>query len=339
MTDTIGGVDQLRSTMATRGAEGEALARGTPAGGDRSRKRKLGIGFWMSAGWVTLVLLWAVLGNAFPGTQDPTKPDPCAPFVAKRVDLGLDNGLGTTSTKAGCTVASRAGAGPSTKHLLGLDLSARDNLARIVSGARVAMVVGVVTIAIAMLIGGSIGLIAGYFGGKIETFMMAAVDIMLAFPTLVLALAIVAILGQGLSTTMIAITVVAVPAMARIARASTLTYARREFVTAARLMGAKNSRIIVREILPNVIFPLLAFALIAIAVAIVAEGALAFLSLSVKDPQPSWGQMITDGRPGLLRGQPAASLIPAGVMFLTVLSFNLLGDKFRQIFNVREAAL
>jgi peptide/nickel transport system permease protein len=167
---------------------------------------------------------------------------------------------------------------------------------------------------------------------------MAVVDIMLAFPTLVLALAIVAVLGRGLTNACIAITVVAIPAFARITRANTLSYAEREFVTAARVMGAKNTRIMIREILPNVIFPVVAFALVAIAVAIVAEGSLAFLSLSVKDPNASWGQMILDGR-GVIDEWPHVSLIPSAIMFVTVLAFNLLGEQFRQIFNVRDAAL
>jgi peptide/nickel transport system permease protein len=167
---------------------------------------------------------------------------------------------------------------------------------------------------------------------------MAVVDIMLAFPTLVLALAIVAVLGRGLTNACIAITVVAIPAFARITRANTLTYAEREFVTASRVMGAKNSRIMAREILPNVIYPVISFALVAIAVAIVAEGSLAFLSLSVKDPNASWGQMILDGR-GVIEDAPHVALIPAAVMFITVLCFNLMGDQFRRIFNVRDAAL
>ena len=175
-------------------------------------------------------------------------------------------------------------------------------------------------------------------GGKTDLLLQRVMDIMLAFPTLVLALAIVTVLGRGIINACIAITVVAIPAFARITRANTLAFAEREFVTAARVMGAKHVRIMVREILPNVIFPVMAFALVAIAIAIVAEGSLAFLSLSVKDPQASWGQMINDGRQNI-KDAPAVCLIPAGVMFVTVLCFNLLGDKFRQILNVKDAAL
>jgi peptide/nickel transport system permease protein len=152
-------------------------------------------------------------------------------------------------------------------------------------------------------------------------------------------IAVSVFLGSNLRNICIAIGIIAIPAFARIARASTLAFAQREFVTAARAMGAKNGRIILREILPNVVLPVTAFALIVVAVAIVAEGALAFLGLSVQDPTPSWGSMIDDGRPKLNEGIAHISLIPAGAMFLTVLSFNMLGDRFRAFFDVRESRL
>ena len=252
--------------------------------------------------------------------QDPNVPDQCAQYVVPQFNIitgeetmpVYEPGQVIDGVRVDlCTADSRANAKPSTTHWLGTDSSARDTFARAVHGARVAMIAGVVTIAIGLVVGGTIGLIAGFYRGKTETFLMAIVDIMLAFPTLVLALAIVAVLGRGLFNACIAITVVAIPAFARITRANTLAYAEREFVTAARVMGAKNTRIMLREILPNVIFPVVAFALVAIAVAIVAEGSLAFLSLSVKDPQASWGQMILDGR-GVIDEWPHVSLIPAG---------------------------
>jgi peptide/nickel transport system permease protein len=314
------------------------------SGGGGGKKRKLGLGFWIPAAWIFVVLVCAVFGPSLPGIQNPNKPDPCAPFSAPKFDLGLDSALTQSRVQDGvdtskCTADSKPGAFPSSKHPLGLDSAGRDTLARLVAGARIAVIVGVVTIGIAVIIGGIIGLISGFYGGRTETLMMAGVDIMLAFPVLVLALAIVAILQPGLQTTCIAITIVAIPAFARISRANTLTYSQREFVTAARLVGARNRRIIRREILPNVVLPVMAFALVAVAVAIVAEGSLAFLGLSVQEPQASWGSMILDGRGLLTDGQPNVALVPAFVMFLTVLCLNLLGEKFRQSFDVRGAAL
>jgi peptide/nickel transport system permease protein len=315
------------------------------AGGGGAKKRKLGLSFWLPAAWILVVLISAVAGPILPGLQDPNKPDPCTQYSADIVDLGLNSGLTGTGGEINgvdtskCGPQSKPGASPSSKHLLGLDSAGRDVLARLVAGARIAMIVGLLTIGIAVLVGGTIGLIAGFYGKRTEVVLMAGVDIMLAFPVLVLALAIVAILQPGLKTTCIAITIVAIPAFARIARANTLTYSQREFVTAARLIGAKNQRILRREVLPNIILPVMAFALVAVAVAIVAEGSLAFLGLSVADPQASWGAMILDGRGLLTEGQPNVALIPAFVMFLTVLCLNLLGDKFRQAFDVRGAAL
>jgi len=310
------------------------------------KKKRLGLAFWIPAVWIFLVLFGALFANILP-LKDPNLPDPCAQYVVKK--FNIITGTETTPHYPpgtvidgvhvdNCTYASRSNATPSSTHWLGTDSSARDTFARLVFGARVAMIAGVVTIAIGLAVGGTIGLIAGFYRRKTETILMAIVDIMLAFPTLVLALAIVAVLGRGLTNACIAITVVAIPAFARITRANTLTYAEREFVTASRVMGAKNSRIMAREILPNVIYPVISFALVAIAVAIVAEGSLAFLSLSVKDPNASWGQMILDGR-GVIEDAPHVALIPAAVMFITVLCFNLMGDQFRRIFNVRDAAL
>jgi peptide/nickel transport system permease protein len=314
--------------------------------GSGKKRRRLGLAFWLPALWVFLILFGAVFADLLP-LQDPNVPDKCAQYVVPQFNINTgeetmpvyEPGQVIDGVRVDlCTADSRANAKPSSTHWLGTDSSARDTFARAVYGARVAMIAGVVTIAIGLVVGGTIGLIAGFRRGKSETFLMAIVDIMLAFPTLVLALAIVAVLGRGLTNACIAITVVAIPAFARITRANTLSYAEREFVTAARVMGAKNTRIMIREILPNVIFPVVAFALVAIAVAIVAEGSLAFLSLSVKDPNASWGQMILDGR-GVIDEWPHVSLIPSAIMFITVLAFNLLGEQFRQIFNVRDAAL
>jgi len=338
VTDLGSGMDASLAATTDAGTEDDGPGR---------KKKRFGLSFWIPMSWVLVVLFCAIFGPFLP-LKDPNTTDPCAQYVTPRFDIntgkettpvyepGQTDASGLRLDK--CTLDSKPSAKPSTTHPLGTDAQARDTLSRLVAGARVAMIAGVVTIVIGLVIGGTIGLIAGYFRGAVETVLMAIVDIMLAFPTLVLALAIVAILGRSLTNACIAITVVSIPAFARITRANTLAFAEREFVTAARVMGAKHIRIMTKEILPNVIFPVLAFALVAVAIAIVAEGALAFLSLSVKDPNASWGQMINDGR-STLEDAPYVALIPAGAMFVTVLCFNLLGDKFRQIFNVKDAAL
>ena len=271
-------------------------------------RRKLGFGFWLPVGWIALVFFCALTADFLP-IQDPIRGD----FTALKEP-------------------------PSADHLLGTDGNGRDILSRLIHGAQVSLTVGIVSVGLGMLGGALIGLVAGYFRGKLETTLMGVVDTMLAFPALILAIAIVTFMGQSLRNVTIAIAILAVPAFARITRAATLTFAQREFVTAARAMGAKNSRILLREILPNVVLPVGAFALVVVAVAIVAEGGLAFLSLSVPRPEPSWGSMIDIGRSDL-EDAPWISLIPAFVMLLTVLSFNLVGDRMRSKFDVKEGAL
>jgi peptide/nickel transport system permease protein len=270
--------------------------------------KRLGLMFWLSVGWLALVVLLAVLADVLP-FHDPTSP-----------------GVGP------------AREGPFGETVLGTDALGRDMLARTVHGARVSLIVGFSSIAAGLLIGGTIGLLAGYFRGRFETIAMGAVDVLLAFPALVLGLALVSFLGPSLATVTLAIAVLSIAPIARIIRANTLTFAQREFVLAARTLGAKNRRIIVSEILPNVLPAALSFALVAVAVAIVSEGALAFLGLSVPAPRPTWGSMINEGRT-ILEDAPHVSFVPSGVMFLTVLALNFAGDSLRARFDVREGRL
>ncbi|MBV8690316.1 MAG: ABC transporter permease [Actinobacteria bacterium] len=223
----------------------------------------------------------------------------------------------------------------SIHHLLGTDELGRDELARIIFGARVSLTVGFASIAIGLAFGGLIGLVAGYYRGRTDRVLMAVVDVMLAFPPLVFTLALIAFLGQSLFNVTIAIAVISIAPIARIVRASTLTFAERDFVVAARTLGAKDRRIILREILPNVAIPIGAFSFIAIALAIVGEGALAFLGQSVKAPTATWGGMISQGR-NFLQDNPQLSLIPSAFMFITVLALNFVGDRIRSRFDVRE---
>jgi peptide/nickel transport system permease protein len=224
-------------------------------------------------------------------------------------------------------------------HLLGTDQNGFDIFSRIVWGGRVTLVVAFGVLAIGMTVGGAIGIVAGFARGKVEALLMGLVDILLAFPALILLIAIVAFMGADLTNVVLGISLVSIPAFARIARATTLTFSSRDFVLAARAAGATRRRIILREILPNVFLPLLAYGLLIVAIAIVAEGSLSFLGLTSAETI-SWGGMINGGRRALQQENIAhTSLIPAFVMFATVLSVNFLGDRFRAAFDVRDATL
>jgi peptide/nickel transport system permease protein len=283
--------------------------------GARRRRKPLGVVFWVAVGWLGLLVLMSVLAPVLPFLKDPSAIDP---------DAIRD--------------------GPSATHWFGGDDGGRDVFARVIFGGRVSLFIGVVAVGAGMLVGGLIGLTAGYFRGRYERLVMSAMDVMLAFPALVLALALVTFLstpgsqGGSIGIVTTALAILAVPALARITRASTLTFSQREFVLAARSLGAGHRRILRREILPNVVPPMLSFSLLAIAVVIVAEGALSFLGLSVKAPQPTWGNLIASGRP-VIEQAPHIALIPSAVMFVTLLALNLAGDTLRERFDVREGQL
>jgi ABC-type dipeptide/oligopeptide/nickel transport system permease subunit len=228
---------------------------------------------------------------------------------------------------------------PGVGHLLGTDTLGRDLLSRILYGARVSLVVGFCAPGLGMLIGLFAGMLAGYYRGRLEATILIAIDTLLALPGLVVLLLFSLIFGGSLTNVSIGLGILFIPVFTRISRANTLVFAGREFVLAARAMGARDASILVREILPNVILPVIAYALVAVATAIVVEGGLSFLGLSVPSPQPSWGGSIAEGAESL-SDAPHVSLIPALVMFLTVLSFNLVGDALRaRIADVRESAL
>lgn len=278
-----------------------------------SRKRGgvLGVGGWLSASWLMVVTSAALLAPWLP-IDDP-----------RITDFAVPNN----------SPIGQAG------HLLGTDQNGFDIFSRLIWGGRVSLVVAVGVLAIGMVVGGTIGLLAGFLRGRLEVLLMAVVDIFLAFPALILLIAIVAFLGANLTNVVMGISLVSIPAFARIARATTLTFSQREFVLAARAAGATNRRILLREILPNVLLPLLAFGLLVVGIAIVAEGSLAFLGLTSQETI-SWGGMINGGRPALQRENIAhTAMLPAFVMFLTVLAINFLGDRFRAAFDVKDTSL
>jgi peptide/nickel transport system permease protein len=168
--------------------------------------------------------------------------------------------------------------------------------------------------------------------------LSAATDVLLAFPSLIILLTLIAFLGQTVRNVILGLTVIAIPSLYRVARAATLRFADREFVVAARALGASHRRIIVRELLPNVVPALVSYALLSIAVVVVAESALSFLGLSVSAPTPTWGSLINEGR-SLLDESPHVALIPCAVMFITLLALNHVGDRLRAGFDVRESGL
>ena len=272
------------------------------------RGRRLGPLFWAAIGWVVFVFAAAVFADMLP-LPSPTDMD----MLAWRAPF-------------------------SAEHWLGTDGLGRDELSRLVYGARVSLVVGLCAPVIGFVLGGGLGLLAGYFRGQFETLVVGSMDVLLAFPPLIFALAVTAFLGQSIMNLTCILGVLSIPAFMRVARAATLTLARREFVIAAQALGATHARILIRELLPNVALPLLAYFLLVVAVIILVEGSLAFLGLGVPPPIPSWGSMIGEGRESL-DVAPRLAFIPAIAMFLTVLSFNLVGDTLRAITDPRQSAL
>ncbi len=276
---------------------------------DKVASRRLGISFWTAIGWIFLVSAAALVAPWLPVT-DPE-------------EIGVGGRL----------------EGPSWDNWFGTDSNGRDMFSRTIWGARVSLMVGLVSIVAGFLIGGVVGLVGGYLRGPTDRILSFIVFVMLSFPSLVLFLLIISIVGQGLWVVSLTLSVLVVPSVARLGRAITIAFAEREFVAAARLLGATNRRVMVREILPNVLIPMSALLLLGLGLTIVAEGGLAYLGLSVADGF-SWGKMIQIGAaPRTLRTAPWAAFFPIGAMFLTVLSLNWAGDRLRQHFDIRELGI
>jgi len=224
---------------------------------------------------------------------------------------------------------------PSPEHALGTDDVGRDILSRVIFGARISLSVSALAMGIGLSVGTLTGLLAGYYGGIIDTLLMRITDIFLAFPLLLLAIALVSALGPSENSAFIALGVVTWPYVARLARGQVLSLRNQEYVTAARAVGASTSRIILVHILPNMLTPLIVYGTIGIANAILAESALAFLGLGAQPPTPSWGGMLADTRSFLLSA-PWLPTYPGIVILLTALGFNLLGDGLRDALDVKS---
>jgi peptide/nickel transport system permease protein len=303
LTDQVPGLAAVDELVVSRQSE-------TLEADDILLKKPLGLLFWLALGWVSLVVVLAILANVLP------LPNP--------------NFQNYTALNAP----------PSIHHLLGTDDLGRDLLSRLIFGARVSLVVGFGAVAMGMLIGGTLGLISGYKGGRLDVSLNAGAFVLLAFPAIVAVIAIVAFWGQSLFKITIIIGVATIPILYRVVRASSLSFANRDFVVAARTLGATSSRIVFREILPNVVPVAVTFGLISVAGVIVIEGSLAFLGLSVPLPTASWGNMISEGASnGNLQTNPYIMIWPVTAMFLLLLSINLIGDRLRQRFDIREGLL
>jgi peptide/nickel transport system permease protein len=283
---------------------------------EKSATKRMGIVGWIAIGWLVATVLSALLAPWLP------IPAPDKKFILLRGD------------------------GPSLAHPFGLDGIGQDMFSRVIWGARASLTISVASVAFGLIFGGVLGLVSGYYRGKADTVLSYVFNTFLAIPQLVLALAIIAVFASDPTVSVgkrefwliMSIGLVSIPILGRITRASTLAWSQREFVLAARSMGAKNKRIIVRDVLPNVLPAMFSIALLGIAVAMVAEGGLSILGVGVHLPGVSWGSLIAGGR-NSLQSQPALVFEPLVCLFLTVLSLNYLGDVVRARFDVRESVL
>ncbi|MGH8936104.1 MAG: ABC transporter permease [Acidimicrobiia bacterium] len=214
------------------------------------------------------------------------------------------------------------------QHILGVDGNARDVFSRIVFGARVSLTIGISTVTAAILVGGALGAISGFWGGWLDNLIMRVMDVILGFPALLLAIAIVAVLGPGLRNALLAIAIVAIPQYARVMRASVLQIKELDFVAASRALGASNGRILLTRVVPNALTPLVVLGTLGIASAILEAAGLSFLGLGAQPPTPEWGTMLGEERNQLFSA-PHLVFFPGLAIMLTVLGFNLLGDGLR----------
>jgi peptide/nickel transport system permease protein len=296
------------------------------AGPEGRRRRRFGLVAWIAVGWLVVVVGAALLAPVLP-LHDPKDS---ITAIARRGPFAHD--------------------GSAPGHLLGGDANGRDMFSRLVWGGRTTLVVATAAVLLGFVVGGTFGLLAGYFRGKVDALFCAVFDVFLSIPGVILAVALVTVLrgvpGQTGGSTgldpelalIIALGVVSVPVLGRITRASALSWSQREFVVAARAQGARHRRIIWREVLPNVLPAMASIALLGIAVAIVAEGTLSILGASVEPDTPTWGNIIAGGRTDIA-SSPHIVFEPAIMIFLTVLALNFLGDAIRAHFDVRESAL
>ncbi|MBL3699541.1 ABC transporter permease [Leucobacter luti] len=268
-------------------------------------KRQFSVLVWFSYFWIALIVALAITAPLLPipNYDEVAGPGRLAPSFSGPIELWL-----------------------------GTDAVGRSLMSRLIYGAQISLVVGTCAAGIGVVVGIMLGLIAGYFRGAADWIITLLADVVLSFPVLVLLLAITAIFSPSIWVLLIGLAVSSVPTFIRLTRANTMAWASRDFVRAARNMGASNTRILLREILPNVVPSIAAYLPLVIAALIVAEGSLSFLGLGVPPPTPSWGGMINAGA-AVLRAQPYMVFVPAAVLFLTVFALNQAGEHLRQRFD------
>jgi peptide/nickel transport system permease protein len=284
----------------------------------RLLRRRFGARFdltaWACATWLVVLVLAALLAPVLPLEEHQDIASTLDAPVLARPDLLSAYPLGTNN--------------------FGLDL-----LARVLHGARASLVVSLGAVLIGTVVGAALGILSGFFRKTTDTVVGILTNSLLAVPPLILLIALATVLEPNLRNLALALSLLAIPSVIRIARASTLAFAQREFVLAARAMGASRTRLMLRELLPNVALPLASYGMVMISVLIVAEASLSFLGLGIKPPEPSWGNMIAEGQGDTFGADPHIVLVPGTVLFLTVFSLNLLGEKARKRFDPRQAKL
>lgn len=292
-----------------------AATTGTVSAADTAprRRRRLDVVFWLSMAWLVLIIGAAVLapllplGNADDSTKALAEPTFAPPFTAG--------------------------------HLLGTNNYGLDILARTVYGARTSLMIALVAVVVGTTVGGMIGIIAGFFRGTADSLIGILANAVLAVPPLVLLIALGSVLDANVRNIGLALALLTIPSMVRVARANTITFSQREFVLAARALGATRLRLMLREVLPNVVLPLMSLAVVMISMLIVAEASLSFLGLGIKAPEPTWGNMVAEGQDGVMEQHPFIVIIPGVALFLTVFAFNLLGEWVQQRLDPKGAKL
>lgn len=255
-------------------------------------------------------------------------------LVAITADIWAPAWLGDPVEIDSTTAAERRLLPPSLDHPFGTDKLGRDVASRVVYGARVSLMVGVLAVAIAVILGLIAGALAAYYGGIWDALIMRTADVFFAFPYILFAIVLIALLGPGLQNVFIAIGVLGWPSIARVFRSSILSVKENEYVDAARAMGASTRRILIRHIMPNAVAPIIVYATMSVGGAILTEAALSFLGMGVQPPDPSWGNLLDDARPFMLTA-PHLMIWPGVAILTTVLAFVLLGDGLRDALDVK----